>query len=435
MQLFPSLLLYLILTSISLLASPIQSHSSGFTTNLIHRDSPLSPYYNPSKSYYEILRNSIHRSMTRSSHIFSSHPPTIQSPLTAVPGEYLMKISVGTPPRDFLAVADTGSDLTWIQCKPCHVCYHQNIPLFETKKSSTYKKQHCRSKACQAWQPDTSCDHKNFCRYTAQYGDGSVSRGDFSFESFTFESPSGKRFVFPNVTFGCGHYSTGNFDESFDGIVGLGNSYVSIVNQLSDTTKGRFSHCMVPLKFNVSSKISFGSKAVVSGPGVQSTPIFTKNPPIFYNLNLERVTIGGKNLEFETKNYTNKASDGNGNIIIDSGTTITFLPDKFYQKIEDAVKRIIPAKPVKGEQGLRLCYKNEKGFKEKVPTMTFHFTGADWELGGVNMMLDMKDGVLCLAMLPGDFAIFGNVQQMNYLVGYDLDAKTLSFKRTDCRHA
>ncbi|KAK1374169.1 Aspartic proteinase nepenthesin-1 [Heracleum sosnowskyi] len=428
--------LFLCFITLSLLTCPIQSRSSGFTINLVHRDSPLSPYHNSSVSYNEIICNSIRRSMTRSSHIFTpklaSSPPTIQSPLTAVTGEYLMKISVGTPPQEFLAVADTGSHLTWIQCKPCIECYNQDSPLFDPEKSSTYKIQLCHSKACQSLQPP-SCDDENFCKYKVNYADGSLSKGDLSLDSFTFESTSGNPFVFPNVSFGCGHRNHGNFDESSDGIVGLGNSDLSIVNQLSETINGKFSYCMVPLSSNVSSKLSFGSDAFVSGSGVQRTPIFTKDPAIYYHLNLESVSIGDTNLEFESTKNTNKANDENGNIIIDSGSTITLFPIEFYKKVEDEFKSKIPRKPIMGESGLRLCYKNEDEFVKKVPNVTFHFTGADWDLGVLNTMLDMGDGVLCLSMAPATGAVFGNVQQLNYLVGYDLDAKTLSFKKTDCR--
>lgn len=94
-------------------------------------------------SYHEILHNSILHSMTRSSHILrtklASSPRTIQSPLTAVTREYLMKIYVGMPSLEFLAVADTGSHLTWTQCKPCIKCYNQDSSLFNPGKFSTYK--------------------------------------------------------------------------------------------------------------------------------------------------------------------------------------------------------------------------------------------------------------------------------------------------------
>lgn len=235
---------------LSFLTCSIHANPSGFSLNLIHRDSPLSPYYNSSNTYYQNLRNSICRSMSRTRRVFAPKLATskskIQSSLTADPGEYLMKISVGTPPVNFLAIADTGSDVTWIQCKPCTECYEQKAPLFDPKKSSTYKKQHCNSINCHA--SGLSCDDKQFCTYSYTYGDGSFSAGDMSSDSFTFESTWGKPVVLPKITFGCGHSSGGNFDNVTDGIVGLGNSDLSIINQLSYTINGKFAYCMVPVK-------------------------------------------------------------------------------------------------------------------------------------------------------------------------------------------
>ncbi|XP_074327559.1 aspartic proteinase CDR1-like [Apium graveolens] len=437
MELIPCLLLCFMI-SLSFLTSPIRPRSSGFSINLIHRDSQLSPYYNASSTHYDNIRNSLLRSMIRSSDIFTptlaSRLPTIRSPLTPEGGEYLMKISVGTPPLDFLVAVDTGSDLTWVQCKPCTECSKQRAPLFHPKKSSTYRKQPCQSKACQTLQPPL-CDHKNFCKYEVFNGDHlSHSIGDLSLDSFVFESTSGKPVILPKFSFGCGHLNRGRFNDLTNGVVGLGNGDLSIFNQVSDTIKGKFSYCMVPLKLrNVSSKISLGKDALVSGSRVQKTPLYTKDQDTFYYLNLESVSIGDTNLKFETKANANNADGSTGNIIVDTASIATYLPRQFYQKIEDELKRIIPLTPVEREEVLRLCYKIEENVEEKVPRITFHFTGADWELDALNTVLKMHNGKSCLSIAPGaSKAIFGNLQQMNFLVGYNLNDKTLSFKKTNC---
>ncbi|KAL8124337.1 hypothetical protein AgCh_012114 [Apium graveolens] len=429
--------LFLFIT-LNILCSCIQANSHGFSTTLIHRDSMLSPYFDSSKTYYENIHNSIRRAVDRSTHLFApklASSASIQSPLTAAPAEYLMKLSVGTPPVDLLAVADTGSDLTWTQCQPCTQCYPQDTPVFNPQKSSTYADQPCESDSCQSLS-STSCDDNDNCNYQVTYGDRSYSRGDLALESFTFESTSGSPVVLPNISFGCGHSNAGKFDKFTTGIVGLGNGQVSIVNQLSDTINGKFSYCLVPPNSNVSSKISFGSNAVVSGSGVQSTPFYTSDQAdTFYNLNLEGVSVGNASIKFDKKKYSNKASGDESNIIIDSGTTVTFLPSEFYQKFEDEFTKALSASPAQPQGGLSVCYQTSEEFDQRVPTVTFHFSGADVELNAQNTLLEVAEYVACLAILPATDdlgAIFGNVQQMNYLIGYDLDSKTLSFKKTDC---
>ena len=46
--------------------------------------------------------------------------------------EYLMELAIGTPPVPFVALADTGSDLTWTQCKPCKLCFPQDTAIYDT---------------------------------------------------------------------------------------------------------------------------------------------------------------------------------------------------------------------------------------------------------------------------------------------------------------
>ncbi|KAL5667956.1 hypothetical protein ACJX0J_020177, partial [Zea mays] len=52
--------------------------------------------------------------------------------------EYLMELAIGTPPVPFVALADTGSDLTWTQCKPCKLCFPQDTPIYDTAASASF---------------------------------------------------------------------------------------------------------------------------------------------------------------------------------------------------------------------------------------------------------------------------------------------------------
>ncbi|KAG9154022.1 hypothetical protein Leryth_000522 [Lithospermum erythrorhizon] len=65
--------------------------------------------------------------------------------------------------------------------------------------------------------------------------------------------------------------------------------------------------------------------------------------------------------------------------------------------------------------------------------ITFHFTDADVLLKSKNTFIEVEAGLVCLAMVPSTgVAIFGNLSQMDYLVGYDLVAGKVSFEPTDC---
>ncbi|KHN35117.1 Putative aspartic protease [Glycine soja] len=51
--------------------------------------------------------------------------------VTSNNGDYLMKLTLGTPPVDVYGLVDTGSDLVWEQCTPCQGCYKQKNPMFD----------------------------------------------------------------------------------------------------------------------------------------------------------------------------------------------------------------------------------------------------------------------------------------------------------------
>ncbi|XP_027082239.1 aspartic proteinase CDR1-like [Coffea arabica] len=425
--------------------SLIEGKTGGFSVDLIHRDTQISPFHDPSKSHYEQLNNAFHRSFSRaayfkkrtsqsdSNHALDSSAQ-IQSYITSKNGEYLMKVSIGTPPVDVLAIADTGSDLTWTQCKPCSQCYKQDAPFFDPHRTSTYREISCESASCAAV-GTSSCDDGNNCEYRLSYGDNSYSIGSLGAETFTFKSSSGKNISIQGVVFGCGHQNDGTFNETASGIVGLGGGAVSIVTQLSKSIGGRFSYCLTPLvsESNVSSKIKFGNNAVVLGSNVVSTPLIKKNPDTFYFINLEGISVADKQIAY--KNSSSSKLDNTtdeGNIIIDSGTTLTFVPQQFYDDLQSTLKESINGKQVSDPNGLLgLCYQVEDNIK--LPNLVVHFTGADVVLPPTSTFIQVSEGTICLTFVPSDdIAIFGNLSQMNFLIGYDLINQKLSFLPVDC---
>ena len=346
-------------------------------------------------------------------------------------GEYLMKVSLGTPPVELLGIADTGSDLTWTQCLPCTQCYKQTLPLFDPRRSSSYKTISCDSDSCNEL-PRQGCSLKNTCVYSYGYGDRSYTRGDLATETFTIGSSNS---ALPKIVFGCGHTNGGTFDKSASGLIGLGGGSLSLVSQLGESGK-KFSYCLTH-KSNSTSKISFGSDAVVSGSGIVTTPITAKSgEETFYYLSLEAFTVGNQRIAFAHKDKTRTARGdvAEGNIIIDSGTVLTLLPQDIYDDLVSALEEVISLpKADDPSQTLELCYRIDgEGDDIELPTVTAQFQGADVVLQPLNIFSLVADDIICLTVVPSESAIFGNLAQMNFLVGYDLDAHTVSFKPTDC---
>ena len=110
------------------------NNTTGFSIDIFHRDSPLSPTYNSSLHPDQHLVNAVQRSNERvrliNSRINSESPYTY---ILLTEGTYLTSFNVGTLLVTILSVVDTGSNLIWTQCKGCSKCFPQNLPLFDPK--------------------------------------------------------------------------------------------------------------------------------------------------------------------------------------------------------------------------------------------------------------------------------------------------------------
>ncbi|XP_021681817.2 aspartic proteinase CDR1-like [Hevea brasiliensis] len=435
------LLIYLfgIISVFSPLETTASNGIAGFTANLIHRDSPISPLYNPKDSYFYRLRNSFYRSIVRANHFKpnSVFVKALQSDIIHGGGEYFMRISIGTPSVELLAIADTGSDLIWVQCQPCDLCYQQKSPIFDPRRSSSYRQVSCGSRFCNALDSEARvCSARgivNDCGYTYSYGDHSFTDGHLATERFTIGSTNSNSVPLQPVALGCGTRNGGTFDEVGSGIIGLGGGSLSLISQLSSKISGRFSYCLVPTseQSNYStSKINFGIDMLMSDPDlVAYTPLVSKEPDTFYYLTLEAISVGNMRLAY--KNSWNKNVQ-QGNIIIDSGTTLTFLDSEFYNELESAMEEVVKAERVSDPQGIfNICFRDSGDVD--LPIITAHFTNADVELQPVNTFAKAEEKLLCLTMIPSNgIAIFGNLAQMNFLIGYDLEKSTVFFMPTDC---
>ncbi|MCL7047304.1 hypothetical protein MKW94_017184 [Papaver nudicaule] len=429
-------------------------YGSGFSVDLIHRDSPRSPFFSSADKASDRAENAIRRSINRCDHFGkksssakSSNKLSSNITSTVLPsgeGDYLMLLAVGTPALPLFATVDTGSDIIWFQCSPCDVCFPQIIsPIFAPQNSSTYIDILCATKECDALSSVSNaipCDG-TACKYNISYGDGSISVGNFAHETLTFQSTSADETVIPvpNMAFGCGHNNTGIFSALGAGLVGLDAGPFSLVSQLGSSIDNKFSYCLVNNSNIATSKLTFGSNPkLVSGSGVVSTPIVFKASDFFYFLTLEAISVGETRIPFNTSSTTSAVPLEQGNIIIDSGSTITSLPTDFYAAFEAEMKKAITIDPVPDPNtSLSLCYPGDSD-PALVPTVTAHFTGADIVLSPLNLFRHNGDDneFACLAFRPTDgLAIYGNVVQNNFIVEYDLVNKLVSFMSTDCEMA
>ncbi|GAV59173.1 Asp domain-containing protein [Cephalotus follicularis] len=338
-------------------------------------------------------------------------------------GEYFSRVGIGKPPSPVYMVLDSGSDVNWVQCAPCANCYQQSDPIFDPVKSTSFSPLTCKSQQCKSL--DLSECRNDTCLYEVSYGDGSYTVGDFATETITLGSAS-----VDNVAIGCGHNNEGLFVGAA-GLLGLGSGSLSFPSQVNATA---FSYCLVDRDSDSASTLEFGSALP---PNSVTAPLLRNHQlDTFYYLGLTGLSVGGEFLSIPESAFKIDG-EGNGGIIIDSGTAVTRLQTETYNSLRDSFVK--GTKELPSTDGVALfdtCYDLSSRSSVEVPTLAFHFPeGKVLPLPAKNYLIPVdSDGTFCFAFAPtsSSLSIIGNVQQQGTRVGFDLSNSLVGFLPNKC---
>lgn len=345
---------------------------------------------------------------------------------------YIVSVELGV--RNMTVIMDTGSDLTWVQCQPCKLCYNQHEPLFNPGTSLSYQSVLCNSTTCQSLQFATGnsgvCgSNQTTCNYVVNYGDGSYTSGELAREHLNLGTTPVNNFLF-----GCGRNNKGLYGGT-SGLMGLGRSDLSVISQTSALFGGVFSYCLPSTEAGESGSLVMGGDSSVFK---NYTPIsYTKmasNPQLstFYFLNLTGISIGGVALQ--------NPSFANGGIMIDSGTVITRLAPSIYKAVKAEFQNQFSGFPqAPGYSILDTCF-NLSGFDEvNIPIIKLQFEGnaeLTVDVTGILYFVKTDASQVCLALASlsyeDEIGIIGNYQQKNQRVIYDTKLSKLGFAGETC---
>ncbi|KAJ1280796.1 hypothetical protein BS78_04G260300 [Paspalum vaginatum] len=405
------------------------SSGAGATVPLHHRHGPCSPL--PTKKM-PTLEEVLRRDQLRAAYIqrkFSGAkaggagdvqqldatvPTTLGTSLDTL--EYLITVGIGSPAATQTMLIDTGSDVSWVQCKTCSQCHSQADPLFDPRSSSTYSPFSCGSAACsQLGQEGNGCSSSQ-CQYIVTYGDGSSTTGTYSSDTLAL-GPNTVR----NFQFGCSHVESG-FNDQTDGLMGLGGGAQSLVSQTAGTFGKAFSYCLPPTPSSSGFlTLGAGASGFVKTPMLRSSQV-----PTFYGVRLQAIRVGGRQLSIPTSVFS-------AGTIMDSGTVITRLPATAYSALSSAFKAGMKQYPPAPPSGiLDTCFDFSGQSSISLPTVALVFSG------GAVVNLDPNGIILdsCLAFAgnsdDSSLGIIGNVQQRTFEVLYDVGRGAVGFRAGAC---
>ncbi|CAN6248119.1 unnamed protein product [Urochloa humidicola] len=360
-------------------------------------------------------------------------------------GLYYTEIKLGTPPRTYYVQVDTGSDILWVNCISCDRCPRKSglgldLTLYDPKASSTGSEVSCNQEFCAATYGGKlpGCSANVPCEYKVVYGDGSSTTGFFITDTLQFDQVTGDGQTQPgngSVTFGCGAQQGGDLgtsNQALDGIIGFGQANTSMLSQLAAAGKVKkiFSHCLDTI--NGGGIFAIGD---VVQPKVKTTPLIADMP--HYNVNLKSIDVGGTALQLPAHVF--ETGDKKGTII-DSGTTLTYLPELIFKEVMLAVFNKHQDITFHDVQNF-LCFQYSGSVDDGFPTITFHFED-DLALHVYPHEYFFANGndVYCVGFQNGgsqskdgkDIVLMGDLVLSNKLVVYDLENQVIGWTDYNC---
>ncbi|XP_024530855.1 aspartic proteinase-like protein 2 [Selaginella moellendorffii] len=374
----------------------------------------LSVFANPMVMPLELVANSHRR---RDRELLGSARMDLHDDLLTK-GYYTSRVKIGTPPHEFSLIVDTGS------------CGNHQDPRFSPALSSSYKPLECGNECSTGF-----CDGSR-CKYQRQYAEKSTSSGVLGKDVISFSNSSdlgGQRLVF-----GCETAETGDlYDQTADGIIGLGRGPLSIIDQLveKNAMEDVFSLCYGGMDEG-------GGAMILGGFQPPKDMVFTSSDPHrspYYNLMLKGIRVGGSPLRLKPEVF-----DGKYGTVLDSGTTYAYFPGAAFQAFKSAVKEQVGSlKEVPGpdEKFKDICY---AGAGTNVSNLSQFFPSVDFVFGdGQSVTLSPENylfrhtkisGAYCLGVFEnGDpTTLLGGIIVRNMLVTYNRGKASIGFLKTKC---
>lgn len=238
---------------------------------------------------------------------------------------------------------------------------------------------------------------------------------------------------------GCTESTRGQSFLAADGVMGLGYSNYSFALKAAQRFGGKFSYCLVDhlSPKNISSYLIFGShkEVNISFNRMHYTELVLGLITPFYAVNIKGISIGGSMLRIPVETWN---VNGVGGVIVDSGSSLTFLTQPAYQPVMAVLKlSLLNFKKLNLDIGqLEYCF-NSTGFNESlVPRLVFHFAdGARFEPPVKSYVIDAAPGVKCLGFSPAAWpgaSVIGNIMQQNHFWEFDLANSRLGFATSSC---
>ncbi|KAB2624827.1 aspartic proteinase-like protein 2 [Pyrus ussuriensis x Pyrus communis] len=287
---------------------------------------------------------------------------------------YLTKVKIGSPPREFYVLIDTGSEVFWVSCSSCNVCPRFTglgtpISLYDYDNSSTAGLLPCS---------DRRCKH---CSDEATKTTGYFVSDEFSFD------------MIPPIVCLSQLSSRGITPMSSPLFKGRWNGGGNLLGRFWSRVL-----CILPL-----------------------SPILYYFRKSYYAINLESIAVNGKSCPLIQQLSEHQMSV----LLLSHGTTLAFFVEEAYeplvmQYITSASNLCLPS-----FQESQQCYLTYTSLGKSFPSVTLNFAAA---VGAAMWCLGFKKA----HGASRGFTVLGDLVLRDKIVVYDLARQQLGWANYNC---
>ncbi|CAK9157303.1 unnamed protein product [Ilex paraguariensis] len=361
-----------------------------------------------------------------------------------------VSLTVGSPPQQVTMVIDTGSELSWLNCKKTP----STPSTFNPLSSSSYSPIPCSSPTCRTRTRDftlpVSCDPKKLCHATLSYADATSVEGNLASETFHIENSG-----LPGMVFGCmdsGSTSNPDEDAKTTGLIGMNRGSLSFISQMGSP---KFSYCISGR--DSSGVLLFGEATFPWLRPLNYTPLVQISTPlpyfdrVAYTVQLEGIKVSGRVLPLPKSIYAPDHT-GAGQTMVDSGTQFTFLLGPAYTALKNefmkqtkGVLTVLDDPNFVFQGAMDLCYRVEQSRTSlpPLPTVNLMFRGVEMSVAGEKLLYRVpgvtrgRDAVYCFTFGNSDLLgieayVIGHHHQQNLWMEFDIARSRVGLAEVRC---
>ena len=358
---------------------------------------------------------------------------------------YYANLYLGNPPKKQAYIVDTGSSVTTSPCQPyCKNCGKHLNSYYTVKEPASVIE--CSSSHCSL--VTSLCNKDKQCGFSISYSEGSSLSGIYINDTIRvgddYQNEKGH-----HLPIGCTVKENNLFfTQLADGIMGLSNSdkcFVTMLYNEKIIKRNLFSLCLS--QYGGYFSIGEINTTYHLEKSIKYIPI---NSSGFYNIIVDSIKINSNVI-------TVGDSKGNNNYraIVDSGTTITYIPKPFAQKIIENIQSYCDKEENKGKCGtyerdkdlgpcfrfdnkthmsnaidniwLNITFSIQGGYEFVWTPRNYYFNNTDTKKEGAKLL-----GCLGFIETAGSRFTFGSTWMHGHDIIFNRENSSIGFVQADC---